>query len=58
MNRIVIIVGAVLVVVALIGSSIFFTVPQSQQALVLQFGDPRRVIKEPGLQFKLPQVGS
>lgn len=33
-----------------------FTVHQSQQALVLQFGEPRRVITQPGLHFKLPFV--
>jgi regulator of protease activity HflC (stomatin/prohibitin superfamily) len=31
-----------------------FVVDQAQQALVVQFGDPVRVIKEPGLSFKLP----
>ena len=33
-----------------------FTVHQTQQALVLQFGDPRRVIDQPGLNFKMPFV--
>jgi len=33
-----------------------FTVHQTQQALVLQFGEPRRVITEPGLHFKIPFV--
>ncbi len=31
-----------------------FTVDQRQQALVLQFGNPKRVVKTPGLHFKLP----
>lgn len=34
----------------------FFIVHQTQQAIVLQFGDPRRTIIEPGLQFKIPFV--
>lgn len=31
-----------------------FTVNETQQALVLQFGEPKRVIKEPGLNYKIP----
>lgn len=33
-----------------------FTVHQAQQALVVQFGDPRRVITEPGLHVKIPLI--
>jgi modulator of FtsH protease HflC len=33
-----------------------FTVDQTEQALVLQFGQPRGSIQEPGLHFKLPLV--
>jgi membrane protease subunit HflC len=50
---------AVAIAVAVLGFVLFsavFTVHQTQQALVLQFGDPRRVIKEPGLQFKTPFI--
>ena len=36
--------------------STLFTVHQTEQALVLQFGDPRRVVSEPGLNWKLPFV--
>ena len=32
----------------------FFTVKEINQAIVLQFGDPKRVIAEPGLQIKIP----
>ena len=45
--------GAVVIVLAL---SALFTVHQTQQALVLQFGDPKRVVTEPGLHVKLPFV--
>lgn len=31
-----------------------FTVDQRRQAVVLQFGDPVRLIKTPGLKFKMP----
>jgi len=44
-------VGAIVLLLASL-----FTVHQSQQALVLQFGEPRRVITQPGLHFKLPFV--
>ncbi len=33
-----------------------FIVDQTEQALVLQFGEPRRVIQEPGLNFKTPFI--
>jgi membrane protease subunit HflC len=46
--------AALLVLVLLSGS--MFIVPQTQQALVLQFGDIKRVVKEPGLNFKVPFV--
>lgn len=47
-------VGAFIFLVLLSGS--LFTVRQTQQALVLQFGEPRSVIAEPGLHFKIPLV--
>ena len=34
----------------------FFIVNETKQALVLQFGDPRKVITNPGLQFKIPFI--
>jgi modulator of FtsH protease HflC len=43
------------VVVLLIGLfTVFFTVHQTEIALVLQFGKPVRVIDQPGLQIKAP----
>ena len=41
--------------VVLLWSSLF-TVHQTQQALILQFGDPKRVIREPGIGFKVPFI--
>ena len=48
---------AILAVVGLIvvGGSLF-TVHQTQQALVLQLGNPKQVITEPGLHFKIPVI--
>lgn len=51
--------GVIAVVIALVAiavySSIFF-VHQTQQALLLRFGEPRRIILEPGLQYKAPLI--
>ncbi|MFC7049077.1 protease modulator HflC [Emcibacter nanhaiensis] len=51
-------IGALVVLGALIlviGASIF-TVRETEQALVLQFGEPKRTVREPGLNFKIPLV--
>ena len=34
----------------------FYIVQQPSQAIVLQFGDPVRLIQEPGLKFKIPFI--
>ena len=48
---------AVLVVVlGIVVNSTLFTVHQTTQALVLQFGNPVRVVKEPGLHIKMPFI--
>ena len=45
------------VIIALFGLlSSFFTVDQTQQALVLQFGEPKRLVNKPGLNFKIPFI--
>lgn len=57
MNRTVLIVAGILVIVlGILVSSAAFIVRQTEQAIVLQFGDPKRVIQQPGLHFKLPFV--
>jgi len=57
MNRYVAVPVVVLAaLVLIIGMSSFFTVHQTEKALVKQFGTPIRVITEPGLQFKRPFV--
>ena len=40
----------------LLATGSIYTVHQTQQALVLQFGEPKSVISEPGLHFKVPFV--
>ncbi len=48
--------GAAVVALIVVAWGALFTVPQQQQALVLQFGDPKRAIQEPGLKIKLPFI--
>ena len=55
MNRRLLLVLAVLLVIAgLALTNALFVVDQVEQALVLQFGQPRRVIRTPGLWVKRP----
>ena len=49
-------VAAVLVVAGIFAMSSLFIVDQTEQALVLQFGQPRRVIHNPGLKLKQPFI--
>jgi membrane protease subunit HflC len=55
-RRVLAIVAVVLVAIGILTLSALFIVDQTQQALVLQLGQPRRVIRDPGLQFKRPFV--
>jgi membrane protease subunit HflC len=48
------IIGVLVFVAAIVSLSAIFTVHQTQQALILQFGNPIRVIKDPGLHVKVP----
>ena len=50
--------GAIIAVVfiAIIASMSLFTVEQTEQVLITQFGQPIRVITEPGLHTKIPLV--
>lgn len=55
MNKL-IIAGVFGLLVLVTVASTFFTVHQTQQVLITQFGQPIRVIREPGLQTKIPFV--
>ncbi|WP_426958760.1 protease modulator HflC [Muricoccus radiodurans] len=57
MNRLLAL-GVAAVVVLVIASSALFTVHQTQQVLITQFGQPIRVIQEPGLHVKVPLIQS
>ena len=46
-------------IIAFAGFAVYlslFTVKEINQAIVLQFGDPKKVIAEPGLQIKIPFI--
>jgi membrane protease subunit HflC len=51
-----IIITLVLFILFLTFTGAFFVVNETKQAIVLQFGEPRQVISEPGLQFKVPFI--
>jgi membrane protease subunit HflC len=51
-----VIAGVLVVALGVIALSSVYTVHQTQQVLILQFGDPRRVVTEAGLHFKYPFV--
>ena len=53
-RRLLIVIAVLLVVAGVLAMSALFIVDQTEQALVLQFGQPRRVIRDPGLQIKRP----
>ncbi len=55
-TRLLAIIGVVLVAAGILLTSSFFIVGQTEQALVLQLGEVRRVIREPGLNMKRPFI--
>ncbi len=46
----------IVILIAFVSFNALFTMNERQQGLVLQFGDPKRVIKTSGLHFKLPLI--
>jgi len=47
-------IGALILGVVMVLSMVTFTVDETNQAVVVRMGEPVRVVKEPGLHFKLP----
>ena len=45
-----------IVVLAVTGYQSLFIVQEINQAIVLQFGDPKKIITKPGLNFKIPFI--
>jgi len=56
MSRPLIALIALLVVLFVLADSSLFTVSQNEQVLVTQFGQPVRVVRDPGLQAKTPFI--
>ena len=57
MNKIFLaVIGGIVVVAGIVAFSALYTVHQTEQALVLQFGNPIKVNREPGLKVKVPFV--
>ena len=56
MSRLNIILLIVIAAIADTASSALFIVNETQQALVIQFGEPKRTVDQPGLKFKLPFI--
>ena len=56
MRRNLIVVGVLVIAAGIVLFSALFTVHQTQQALVLQFGEWKRTVRDPGLYVKLPFV--
>jgi membrane protease subunit HflC len=56
MNRLLIGAGVAVFLILVVAGASLFTVSQVEQVLVTQFGQPVRVIKDPGLHAKLPFV--
>ncbi|MDD4556755.1 MAG: protease modulator HflC [Alphaproteobacteria bacterium] len=46
----------VLAALVFVAFNVFYIVGQAEQVLVLQFGEPIRVVKEPGLKMKTPFI--
>ena len=55
MNMGKILAGMIIAIAATLFFSIFI-VKEVNQAIVLQFGDPKKIIVEPGINFKLPFI--
>jgi membrane protease subunit HflC len=59
MNRAGLFIGGIVAIIVIgFALSCFYTVHQTQQAILLQFNAPRAIITEPGLHTKLPWVQS
>lgn len=44
----------ILAIIAVFGVSSVYTVNEREQAIVVQFGEPKRIVDQPGLHFKMP----
>ncbi|WP_193182074.1 protease modulator HflC [Nisaea sediminum] len=54
MNRGLAIIGVLVLIAGIVAFTSLFVVSQVQQAIVLQFGEPKAAVKDPGLKVKMP----
>lgn len=50
------ILGVFIILVGIVLNSSLFTVRETEQVLVLQFGEHKRTVRDPGLHFKIPLI--
>ncbi len=55
-RRVLLILGILAIGLGIVASSALFTVHQAQQGIVMQLGNPKRVVTDPGLHWKLPFI--
>lgn len=55
MNKTVI-TSSILIIIIFISLGCFFVMNEKEQGLVLQFGEPKRVVQDSGLHFKIPMI--
>jgi len=48
--------GLIVMVIGAVASGALFTVTEKNQVIVLQFGNPQKVVVKPGLYFKMPFI--
>jgi len=53
-NIIPLVLGIVAIVLGIVAWSSIFTMHQTRQGIVMQFGEPKRIVSDAGLHFKLP----
>ena len=53
-SRLLAVLGGIVIILLILAYSSLFVVEQIEQAIVLQFGKPVRLVTEPGLDIKLP----
>jgi membrane protease subunit HflC len=56
MNKILAVVGVIVIAIGIVASSALFIVQQTQQAIVLRLGKPQNTVQNPGLNFKVPFI--
>ena len=56
MNKLLAVLGVVVIAIGIVASSALFIVQQTQQAIVLRLGKPQNTVQDPGLNFKVPFI--